>query len=53
MNGILLDGEALSRSAKSMSAIIDYERALRASLMICNSLRKRSKQDVQSSKAPW
>jgi hypothetical protein len=53
MNGILLKGEAVSRCAKSMhmSAMIDDEASVKSLSIICNSLRKRSKQYTQSSKA--
>jgi hypothetical protein len=51
MNGMLLEGEALSHCAKSMSAMIDDEASFERILMICNTLRKRSKQDVQSRQA--
>jgi hypothetical protein len=51
MNGMLLEGEALSHCAKSMSAMIDDEASFERILMICSTLRKRSKQDVQSRQA--
>jgi hypothetical protein len=51
MNGMLLEGEALSRCAKSMSAMIGNEASFESIFDDLQQLRKRSKQDVQSSKA--